>query len=66
MYTYPSEHNYDRKPCTAVANHSGDVIVGNKGLEELIKSQIAEGNKIFAFDLYPGVDQEGLLSLLED
>ena len=65
MYTYPSEHNYDRKPCTAVTNHSGDVIVGNKGLADLIGSQINQGNKVFVFDLYPGVDQESLCSLLE-
>lgn len=65
MYKYPTGQNYDLNPGIEVTNNNGDVIVGNNKLAELIERQIKEGNKIFVFDLYPGVDKENLISLLK-
>lgn len=64
MSNYPTGRNYDLKPCIDVTGNRGDVVVGNSKLAELIKSQIDRGNQIFVFDLYPGVDKKGLISLL--
>ncbi|MBP1754536.1 MAG: hypothetical protein H6Q59_934 [Firmicutes bacterium] len=64
MADYPTGRNYDLKPCINVTDNQEDVIIGNNKLTELIKSQIDLGNKIFVFDLYPGVDKESLTSLL--
>jgi mannose-6-phosphate isomerase class I len=64
MYKYQSRHNYDIAPCVEVNDNNDDVVVGNNELAERIQSQIHQGNKIFVYDLYPGVDKEGLISLL--
>lgn len=66
MMIYPSMQNYDLNPCINVSDNNGDVVVGNHNLIELIKSQIDHGNKIFIFDLYPGVDKDSLISLLKE
>lgn len=63
---YHSMKNYDLKPCINVTKNKEDVIVGNNDLVNLIINQINQGNKIFVYDLYPGVDKEGLLSLLRE
>jgi mannose-6-phosphate isomerase class I len=65
MYKYPTGQNYDLNPSVPITDNNGDVIVGNNKLAELIKRQIKDGNKIFVFDLYPGVDKENLISLLK-
>lgn len=64
MYKYQSRHNYDIAPSVDITDNNVDIIVGNNKLAELIQSQIHQGNKIFVYDLYPGVDKEGLISLL--
>ncbi|AUS96539.1 hypothetical protein CDQ84_07180 [Clostridium thermosuccinogenes] len=63
-YHYPSKNNFDLRPCIVVNDKKEDVIVGNSNLAELIKNQIKQGNRIFVYDLYPGVDKESLISLL--
>lgn len=65
MFKYQSRHNYDKAPCVEVTKQKDDVLVGNNKLAELIHNQIQQGNKIFVYDLYPGVDKEGLLSFLK-
>lgn len=64
MYSYHSKHNYDVNPGIRINDRDEDVLVGNNKLLELIISQIKQGNKIFVFDIYPGVDKNSLLSLL--
>lgn len=65
MFIYSSKDNYDLYPSTIISSCSDDVIIGNNNLEDLIKSQIAKGNKIFILNLYPGVNQKKILSILK-
>ena len=66
MIKYNSHKNYDLNPCVKVSGNSGDALVGNLKLVELIKSQIESGNKVFALDLYPGVEKNQVISLLKN
>ena len=65
MLKYQSRHNYDIDPGIEVTKQKDDVLVGKNKFAELIQSQIQQGKKIFVYDLYPGVDKEGVLSLLQ-
>lgn len=65
MFKYQSQYNYDSKPSTLISDRDGDVLVGNDKLKGLIQNQIDQGNKIFIYDIYPGVCKESLLSLLK-
>ena len=66
MIKYNSHKNYDLNPCVQVSSNSSDALVGNLKLVELIKSQIESGNKVFALDLYPGVEKNQIISLLKN
>ncbi len=65
MFIYQSKHNYDVKPDIRISDRDEEVLVGNNKLQELILNQIKQGNKIFVFDIYPGVNKDNLLSLLK-
>ena len=65
MYAYPDYHNYDLDPVTDVFGFDGAVISGWDALMSVLRNELNAGKQRICFELYPGVNEEDLVSRLE-
>lgn len=66
MRSYPTYNNFDLDPCISVSGYDDAVQIGWKKMHQELLKSIEKGQRKFCFDLYPGVEQQPIISMLSE